>query len=94
MITAGIRDLKNQLHKYTELVKKGGAVIITDCGKPVAILHDLSNVEIDAGLDEVLASLAAAGKVRLSARAGGIRKFKGTVIKGKSISETIVEDRR
>ena len=94
MITAGIRDLKNQLPKYIELVKKGGTVIVTDRGKPVAILHDLSNIEIDAGQDEVLASLAATGKVRLPVRAGGIRKFKGTVIKGKSISETIVEDRR
>lgn len=94
MITAGIRDLKNQLPKYIELVKKGEAVIITNRGKPVAILHDLSSVEIDAGQDEVLASLAAAGKVRLPVRASGIRKFKYTVIKGKSISETIVEDRQ
>lgn len=94
MITAGIRDLKNQLPKFIELVKKGGTIIVTDRGKPVAILHDLTNIEIDAGQDELLASLAAAGKVRLPVRAGGIRKFKGTVIKGKSISESIIEDRR
>jgi prevent-host-death family protein len=94
MITAGIRDLKNQLTKYIELVKEGATVIVTDRGKPVAILHDLSNIEVDAGHDEVLASMAAAGKVKLPVRGGGIRNFKATLIKGKSISETIVEDRR
>ncbi|MBI5641114.1 MAG: type II toxin-antitoxin system prevent-host-death family antitoxin [Nitrospirae bacterium] len=94
MTVVGVRDLKNQLPKYLDVVKKGGQVIVTDRGKPIAIIHDLTGVEVNAGQDEVLASLAADGKVRLPVRAGGVNKFDGATIKGKSITETILEDRK
>ncbi len=94
MTVVGVRDLKNKLPKYLEEVKKGGQVIVTDRGKPIAIIHDLTGIEVNAGRDEILASLAAAGKVRFPVRSGGVKKFEGTTIKGKSITETILEDRR
>ncbi|MDA8168502.1 MAG: type II toxin-antitoxin system prevent-host-death family antitoxin [Nitrospiraceae bacterium] len=94
MTIVGVRDLKNQLPKYLNMVKKGGQVIVTDRGKPIAIIHDLAGIEANAGRDEILASLASAGKVRLPVRAGGTRKFDGVSIKGKSITCTILEDRR
>jgi prevent-host-death family protein len=94
MVIAGVRELKNQLPKYLEMVKKGGKVIVTDRGKPVAILHDLSTVDVNAGRDEIIAFLAASGKVRLPEREGGIREFDGTILEGKSIRDTVIEDRR
>jgi prevent-host-death family protein len=94
MTLVGVRDLKNQLPKYLAMVKKGGQVIVTDRGKPIAIIHDLTGVETTAGSDEILASLAAAGKVRLPVRTGGVKKFDGASIKGDSITKTILEDRR
>ena len=39
MQLVGIRDLKNRLTHYLETAKKGDAIIITDRGVPVAILH-------------------------------------------------------
>ncbi len=36
----GIRDLKNRLTHYLEMAKRGHAVIITDRGSPVAVLHN------------------------------------------------------
>lgn len=94
MTVVGVRDLKNKLPRYLDLVKKGGQVIVTDRGKPVAIIHDLSGIEADAGQDEILASLASAGKLRLPIRAGGVKKFEGVSIRGKSITGTILEERR
>jgi len=94
MTLVGVRDLKNQLPKYLNMVKKGGQVIVTDRGKPIAIIHDLTGVEANAGQDEVLASLASAGRIRLPVRAGGVKKFDGVSIRGKSITDTILEDRR
>ena len=94
MTLVGVRDLKNRLPQYLEMVKKGGQVIVTDHGKPIAIIHDLADIEVNAGQDEVLASLAAAGKIRLPLKAGKAAQFDGVSIKGKSITETIVEDRR
>ncbi len=94
MTLVGVRDLKKQLPKYLEVVKKGGQVIVTDHGKPIAIIHNLTGNEVNAGQDEILASLAAAVKVRLPIRPGGIKKFGGATIKGESITKTILEDRR
>jgi prevent-host-death family protein len=94
MTVVDVRDLKNKLAKYLDEVKKGGRVIVTDRGKPIAIIHDLTGIDVNAGQDEILASLAAAGKVRLPVRAGRVKKFDGAIIKGKSITETITEDRK
>lgn len=94
MVIAGVRELKNRLPKYLEMVKRGGKVIVTDRGRPVAILHDLSTIEANAGRDEIIAFLAASGKVRLPIREGGIREHDGAVLQGKSITDTVIEDRR
>lgn len=94
MTIVGIRDLKNQLPRYLNMVRKGGQVIVTDRGKPIAIIHDLTGIETNASQNEVLASLASAGKIRLPVRAGGVKKFEGVSIKGKSITDTVLENRR
>ena len=94
MTLVDVCDLKKQLPKYLDVAEKGGQVIVTDHGKPIAIIHNLSGIEVNAGQDEILASLAAAGKVRLPVRPGGIKKFDGVTIQGKSITKTILEARR
>ncbi|MDA8089268.1 MAG: type II toxin-antitoxin system prevent-host-death family antitoxin [Nitrospiraceae bacterium] len=94
MTIVGVRDLKNQLPKYLSMVKKGGQVIVTDRGKPIAIIHDLTGIETNASQNEILASLASAGKVRLPVRTGGVKRFDGVSIKGKSITDTVLENRR
>ena len=54
----GIRELKNGLSKYIDLVRAGEEVIVTDRGRPVARLSS-----IDAS-DDRLADLIATGIVR------------------------------
>ena len=36
MISAGIKDLKNNLSRYLSLVKKGEDILITERGKAIA----------------------------------------------------------
>ena len=54
MQLVGIRDLKNKLTHYLETAQKGDPIIITDRGVPVAILHNLDQIEEKSGLEERL----------------------------------------
>lgn len=96
MQQVGIRELKNRLTHYLESVKNGENVVVTDRGKPVAILHSLEKIEENAGLDERLAALAAQGHVRLPTRKGPFREIKPLELREgeQLVSETLIGDRR
>jgi prevent-host-death family protein len=91
----GIRDLKNKLTYYLEVAKSGHAVIITDRGIPVAVLHNLEQIEENAGLEERLGYLAAQGFLTLpDDREGPLSvPLKRAVAKGAPVSETIIAER-
>lgn len=95
MELVGVRELKNRLTYYLSLIKKGGEVIVTDRGNPVAIIHSLDKTEINASPEEKLASLAKRGLIKLSSKK---KKFdlstKPVPIKGKPLSKIVIGDRR
>jgi len=92
----GIRDLKNKLTHYLEMAKRGHAVIVTDRGTPVAVLHNLDLMEGDAGTEERLAYLAAQGFLTLPKTQEGLAfaPVERAEAKGGSVSETIIRERR
>ena len=92
----GIRDLKNKLTHYLEIAKSGHAVIITDRGAPVAVLHNLDQVEEDAGYEERLAHLSAQGFLTLpkTRERPVFPPVKRAKAKGGAVSETIIRERR
>jgi prevent-host-death family protein len=95
MQLVGVRELKNRLTHYLDVAKSGDNVVVTDRGKPVAILHSLASVEEDAGVEERLAALAAQGQVSLPRRKGvfvEIGRLK--VTEGEPISASLLKDRR
>lgn len=95
MQTVGVRELKNRLTHYLAEVKRGDNVVVTDRGKPFAVLHSLDKIEEDAGLDERLAALAAQGHVRLPTRTGPFPKIRrARILEGEPVSETIIRERR
>lgn len=94
MALVGIKELKSRLTYYLGLAKEGDNIIVTDRGKPVAILHSLDKAEKTAGLEERLASLAKQKMIRLPLKKGKLKLFKPIKIKGKPLSETIIEERR
>jgi prevent-host-death family protein len=88
MITAGIREIKNRLSDYIRKVKGGERVIVTEHGKPVAVI-----TKPGGPLDERIESMI---REREAHWGGG--KPRGSKnppkIKGPSVSEAVIEDRR
>ncbi|OGR07484.1 MAG: hypothetical protein A2511_12190 [Deltaproteobacteria bacterium RIFOXYD12_FULL_50_9] len=95
MQTVGIRELKNRLTHYLGEVKNGENVVVTDRGKPVAILHSLEKIEVDAGIDEHLAVLAAQGHLTLPKIKEPLpSSFTPVHLAGEPVSATLIKDRR
>lgn len=86
MIAVGIKELKEGLSRYVKQAAGGEEVVVTDHGKEVALL-----VPITAERKAVRALLDA-GKARWTG--GKPSGMRGIAIKGKSLSETVKEDRR
>ena len=88
MITVGTREIKNRLSEYLRRVKAGERVIVTQRGKPVAVITrpgGLAAERIDGMIRERQA-LWGGGKPR------GSRK--PPKIKGPSVADAVIEDRR
>jgi prevent-host-death family protein len=96
MQLVGIPDLKNKLAHYLETAAKGDAIIITDRGAPVAILHSLDQIEEKAGLEERLAYLAKQGFLTLPVKERGpaFSPVERAEAKGDPVSKTITRERR
>ena len=85
----GVRELKNRLSRYLQEAKQGRSITVTERGKPVAILGPTSESPDAQALRELV-------KESLGTWKGG--KPKGAthppIVKGKSISKIVLEERR
>ena len=93
MIEVGVRQLKNSLTRYLRLVEKGQSVLVTNRRRPVAVMQkpDRNSTRTE---EEVIAALVAEGKLVPAAKPGPFKPFKPLKIRGKPLSQTIIEDRR
>jgi prevent-host-death family protein len=92
MRTVGSRELKNRLGRYLGLVGKGETIVVTVRGKPVArILPPEPEHEKDKSISEILKQLEAEGHLRLGTRP--FKRIKPMRVKGKPMSQIILEDR-
>jgi prevent-host-death family protein len=89
MASVGVRELKNRLSAFLRRAAEGERITITDRGRAVAVLGpatpDREDEAIAAMVREGLASWGG-GKPR-----GSSRPIK---VKGRSVADTILEDRR
>lgn len=83
----GVRDLKNNLSRFLDRVKRGEEIIVTEHGRPVARLS-----AIDEPADR-LASLVALGAVRAPKARQRQRPARRIKAKG-SVSDLVAEQRR
>ncbi|HSB52106.1 MAG TPA: type II toxin-antitoxin system prevent-host-death family antitoxin [Dissulfurispiraceae bacterium] len=86
MLSAGIKELKAKLSSYVDRVRSGEQVIVTEHGEEVALIVPIS-AERRAAM-----SLVRDGKAQW--HGGKPRGLKGLGIRGKALSQTILEERR
>jgi antitoxin (DNA-binding transcriptional repressor) of toxin-antitoxin stability system len=92
MISAGIKDVKNNLSRFLAQVKAGEEILITERGRPIArIVRENGG---DRVLRAALAPLVRKGLISLPIRSilkEGLARVK---VPGKPVSEMVTEDRR
>ena len=93
MSTVGIKELKNRLTQYLRRTKSGQEVVITERGKPIALIKPIQSADRTASLEARLAGLAAEGAVVLPTRKP-LKKLRLIKASGRPISKTILEERR
>ena len=86
MISVGIKELKTKLSSYVDRVRRGEEVVITEHGKEVALVVPISRER------KALKSLIDSGKAKWSG--GKPMGLDNVKIKGKSLSKTVLEERR
>lgn len=86
-IEVGIRELKNNLSRFLDLVKQGDLIVVTDHGRPVAHL-----ISVDKG-DDKMSELVASGIIQ--APRSRVRELPKQRIQSKgSVSELVIAERR
>ena len=92
MISAGIKELKNNLSRYLSQVKKGEDILVTERGKAIArIIKEDSK---DLHLREVLSPLIVKGLVKLPSQKLDREISPPVKLPGKPVSDIVIEDRR
>jgi prevent-host-death family protein len=89
MASVGVRELKNRLSEFLRRVAEGERVTVTDRGRPVAVMVPPD----EPGDDEQVRLLVREGLARW---AGGkpATPTRPPKIRGKPISQTVLEGRR
>lgn len=93
MSTVGIRELKNRLPYYLRRTRQGEEIIVTDRGKPIALLNPINGSAKAMSLEGELASLATRGAVILPSQKP-LARIRRVKVKGKPMSKTILDERR
>ncbi len=92
MITAGIKDTKNNLSRYLALVKAGEDVVITEHGKVVArIIKEGTRKQ---SIRTAMEPLISRGLISLPTRDLISTDLSPLAVPGKPVSEMVIEDRR
>jgi len=89
MITVGIKELKNRLSHYLREIKKGEIIAITEREKVIATVIPVERVSEDSKLLSLVKEGFAVWK-------GGkpVGSRHSISIKGKTVSEIVIEERR
>ena len=92
MLSTGVRELKNNLSKYLDIVKRGEVVVVTERGRPIARM--VKEQPPERSLGETLEPLIAKGLVRIPRGPKRKRTPSAVALPGRTLSEMVIEDRR
>jgi prevent-host-death family protein len=86
----GLREANQQFSKAIRAVKAGKEVVLTERGKPIAVIKP---IEVEKGDAAVIRRLESEGILRPALKRGRVPDFKAVRIKGRSLSATVREER-
>ncbi len=86
----GLREANQKFSKAIKAVKAGEEVILTERGKPIAVIRPLGRA---TGDEAALRRLEAAGLLRRATKPGPMVPFRPVRIKGESTTDTLRRDR-
>ena len=88
--TVGARELKTRLGKYLRLVREGETLVVTDRGRPVAVIRPVEPAEDDEAA--MLEEMIALGQASLESEEP-LPRFRPVRVKGEPVSRTVAEGR-
>ena len=91
-MNVSVWELKNHLSEYLRRVQRGERLVVTDRSRPVAELSPIAPSRMSQ--DEWLTHLEELGDLKRPRRRRRFRVIKPSAIKGKSLSQTILDERR
>lgn len=86
----GLREANQQFSKAVNAVKGGEEVILTDRGRPIAVMKPLKR---SRGGEAMIRQLEATGLLRAAARPQPLPPWTPRPLKGAPLSETLREER-
>lgn len=89
MTSVGVRELKDRLSECLRRVARGERITVTDRGRPVAVLSPATELRVVSAAQQLVREGVAAwsgGKPR-----GRARRIR---LRGKPISQSVIEERR
>lgn len=86
----GLREANQHFSKAIRAVRTGKDVILTERGQPIAVIKPIKREQEQ---DAVLKRMADEGLITLPSRKGPLPRFEPIRIKGKPLSQSIIEDR-
>jgi prevent-host-death family protein len=92
MISAGIKDIKNNLSRLLARVKAGEEILITERGRPVARIVQAN--QRDESIRTTLEPLVRKGLVAWPSRSILKERITALEVSGKPVSDIVIEDRR
>lgn len=86
----GLREANQHFSKAIKAVRTGKDVILTERGQPIAVIKPIRQ---EHNQRAALKRMLDEGLITLPSRKGPLPRFEPIRIKGKPLSQTIIEDR-
>lgn len=86
----GLREANQRFSKAVKAVRAGKEVVLTERGKPIAIIKPITHIEDD---DAVIRRLAAEGLIRPATSRKPMPAWRPRVVRGKPLSRTLRDER-
>jgi prevent-host-death family protein len=86
----GLREANQHFSKAIKAVRAGKEVVLTERGQPIAVIKPIKEASEPEAL---LKRMAYEGLITLPTRRGPLPRFEPVPVRGKPLSQTIIDDR-